>query len=382
MTEGLLPTTPLSKPLKRVSPSRFVALRACALRESLAAARVPELLPSSPSARLGTVIHRLLEDAGAGRLGTDPSAAETRWEALLRDQEAAMSGSWLERHFAPLRESIGAFDERRLQALARAKELSRSAIPSPGPANAEADRGRQYGSEIFVRDGTDAVGGSIDRVAPSADGPVLRDYKTGVILDPNRVGVKTEYAEQLQLYAALYADQFGTWPTRLELVALSGVSREIALDRDASKALLHSAIELRERVNERMAAAGTDVDRLQFALASPSPANCRFCRYRPICQPYHRDAEPQRVDDPWPADCWGTLTDCKELLNGRLLLRVAVHGDERRIRGVTADAHRHPALAVLAANVRVEAFSLRKLSPQSYEERRDTVLYAGPAPAP
>lgn len=61
---GVLPRTPSIHPLKRISPSRFISLRECALREVWTANRQPSLLPTSPVAKLGTAIHKLLELAG------------------------------------------------------------------------------------------------------------------------------------------------------------------------------------------------------------------------------------------------------------------------------------------------------------------------------
>lgn len=53
-----------------------------------------------------------------------------------------------------------------------------------------------------------AVGGFIDSVQRSAAGPIIRDYKTGSVHGES-AAVKPEYATQLKLYAALYAEQYG-----------------------------------------------------------------------------------------------------------------------------------------------------------------------------
>jgi len=59
---------PPIKPLTRVSPSRYTAMKNCLLREVWTASGNEPLLPASPLAELGTVIHQLLEAAGRGRL--------------------------------------------------------------------------------------------------------------------------------------------------------------------------------------------------------------------------------------------------------------------------------------------------------------------------
>jgi hypothetical protein len=66
------------KPILRISPSRYSALLACALREILVAARQAPLLPSYPAAHLGMIAHKLLELAFSGRI-PDESAMQGYW---------------------------------------------------------------------------------------------------------------------------------------------------------------------------------------------------------------------------------------------------------------------------------------------------------------
>lgn len=56
------------KPIRRVLPSRYTAMRSCLLREVWTAAGNSPHLPPSPLAELGTVIHKLLGAAGRSEI--------------------------------------------------------------------------------------------------------------------------------------------------------------------------------------------------------------------------------------------------------------------------------------------------------------------------
>jgi hypothetical protein len=379
VTPGRLPNLPDLSPLARISPSRFTDFLECPLRECLAAAREPAQLPSSPVARLGSAIHALLEDAVAGKLaGSSASAIGNRFDALVEEQESEMDRSWLERHFAPLRESIGSFDERRIQAVERAGELNSRATPPE--ERAEDGAVRRYGTELWVQTADGAVGGFIDLVEPSEAGPVISDYKTGSIRQGD-ASLKSEYVAQLKLYAAIYAEQHADWPSRLELVTLSGERTMVPFTRAECEELLARARALREEVNAVVVAEGDAGDR-QRRLASPSPDTCRFCSYRPSCDPYHEAAGSGEDPAAWPSDVWGRVTQNQSLGNGRQLLRLSARGVESRIRGLTPGGMRHPALQWAVPGAYVEAFGVRANSPVSFEETVYTVLYARPAQDP
>ena len=107
LTPGVLPQTRTIHPLKRVSPSRFFSLTECSLREIWASSRQEPLLPSSPAARLGSVIHRLLEISGRGLIkNIDPIEIQHVWDGLVRKTEQAMDESWLERALVPLKTTV------------------------------------------------------------------------------------------------------------------------------------------------------------------------------------------------------------------------------------------------------------------------------------
>lgn len=205
MIPGVLDQRLTLKPITRVSPSRYDAMKQCTLREVWAAGGQSCLLPVSPAARLGTAIHQLLEDAGRGRLtSADHSAVKRQWEELVGEAESTMRASWLDRHFVPLRSSVPRFEVRQLCALERALAIAQAAAYARRePAHDK----RTAGLEKWVATPDGSVGGYIDHVMEGPGGPVLRDYKSGSIDDANagapRAAVKESFAVQMRLYAAL-----------------------------------------------------------------------------------------------------------------------------------------------------------------------------------
>jgi RecB family exonuclease len=360
MTPGILSVNPPLAPLQRVSPSRFQALKECPLRELRAAAGVPGQLPAAPAARLGSAIHRLLEEAGKGlfRHG-GPSAIENRWNALAAEAESMMHGSWLERHLVPLKAAVPDFEVRRLRAIKRAQDITEALPAIQVPIGGRLPSG----TEVWVSASDGVAGGFIDQVEATAAGPVLRDYKSGHILEPASASqsgsVKEAYEIQMKLYAAIYANMTGVWPARLELVPLQGPVREVIFTATASQALLDQARDMLVRINTIITT--NPPDAAEAMLAAPTPDACRYCLFRPSCLAY-RQARDGAAEDVWPVDLWGKVDEKRVLGNGRILLIIDTHNQQRSravIRGLTAGPDRHPALAGLLPGDSVAAFGLR-----------------------
>lgn len=353
---------------------------ACALRETWVASRAPELLPGPPAGRLGTVVHRLLEEAGRGQLSSlDQEAIDHRWEQLLHAAEAVAAASWLDRHLLPLRSAIPDFEVRRLRALSAARTLAAEAS-AMDHAHGTAPR-LPVGYELPVATTDGQAGGRIDSVSPGPDnGPVLRDYKSGAIYERttgHTRTVKVAYAAQLKLYAAIYANMTGVWPSRLEVVPLAGSAEEVEFTRDECLQLLRDALHLRDTIND-IINSGAPLAVRMARLAAPAEPVCSFCAYRPHCSPY---LERERFEQGgWPLDVNGRLTEKRTLGNGRMMLALESGGTSIQIRGLTADADRHPAIPASSVGDTVAVFNLKAGgSPSAYTEGPFTVLYRVPS---
>lgn len=364
MIPGVLDRRLTVKPITRVSPSRYDAMKQCALREVWAAGGQPYLLPVSPAARLGTAIHQLLEDAGRGRLtSADHPAVQRRWEELVGEAEGTMRASWLERHYVPLRSSVPQFVVRQLRAQERALAIAQAAASTRSePAQDKATAGL----EKWVATPDGSVGGYIDHVVESPGGPVLRDYKSGSIYDattgPPPATVRDSFVGQMRLYAALYAATTGSWPAKLELVPLHGDAVEIPFDAADCEAFVEEAIATFAGINGTIAELASRHEDPEARLANPSAASCRQCLFRPACAPYRQARTESSGEEEWPDDVWGELREVRHLGNGKLLLTIDTGPrarEVRHVRGITASSERHPALQHVHEGDLLGVFSLR-----------------------
>jgi len=378
MVPGVLPAAPAVTPISRLSPSQYGVLMDCTLRASWAAAREPALLPTPPAARLGSAIHALLEEAGRGILGVDAGAVGAAWDRLVAGVEGRMGASWLERALVPLRASVRGYDIRRIRAEDRAARVAAEAMSRPHTAGGT---GGGTSVEVWVRTRDGRVGGSIDRVRETAEGPVLLDYKSGAILEQGREAtVKKSYQAQLILYAALYAQTFGHWPVRLEIVPLEGPSVEIPYTPDEGQTFLAEAVAVLERADAAIAhaIAASARPHAEQWLANPHPTACGTCPYRPVCRAYH-GARANRVGSEWPVDVWGRVAAIRPLGNGRVGLDLESDGGvPARVRALTP-GDRHPALAFLQPGDRTALYNLDgRHAPHALSETPLTVLYRYP----
>ena len=122
MRPGLLEAPLPLVPLKRISPSRYGSLKACALREIWSAGGAPILLPRNPAAILGTIAHEVLKEAGQ-RAGKDVFDPVQRWGQLVAGMNQELKQSWLESILAPLETSARMYEVLRLRTWTRAAQI-------------------------------------------------------------------------------------------------------------------------------------------------------------------------------------------------------------------------------------------------------------------
>lgn len=385
MQPGILPETPVLQPLRRVSPSRFFSLKECALREIWSASRQESLLPPSPAAQLGIVIHRLLEAAGKGTLADGNSAEiESIWQKLIERAEQGMRQSWLQRSLLPLSETIPQYQVRKIRACKKAAEVAKAAGRHTEFSGTE--RPDRFESWIETADGL--VAGSIDQIQETENGTVLRDYKSGYIIEKKAAdaisGVEEKYKLQLKLYAALFASKHGRWPVKLEVVPLQGPEKDIPFEPAECDSLLREAIYTLKQVNDQIGQAlrSSDPEKAIAAFANPSATSCRNCCFRPSCKAYQtaRDYLSQSRD--WPRDVWGSVCEFKLLGNQKFALAVKMtSGNEKpvRIRGLASTADRHPALKFMREGAHVALYNLKgQVEGSELAETLSTVIYLIP----
>jgi RecB family exonuclease len=341
-------------PIRRLSPSRYLAFRECPLREAYSASAIERLLPRAAAARLGTAIHRLLEFASrpaATELSSE--SARRALDQFIAEQESLMDTSPSERLLLPLATHARDYEVRHQRAVGAAVRLAHSAAGQPLSAGRRL-RPRTQGSELWVASADDLVGGYIDEVVSEPEGVVLRDYKTGLAAVPG-TRAAAEGWTQLQLYAVLYAESTGVWPLRLEIVPLDGPPVASGVEPAACTALLAEARALLLETNSVTSTASYQEG--AYLLGRPAPGTCRRCEYRPACLPYA--ASEREEDESWPSDVIGTVIARHPLRNGRLLFEVLTDQGRRQVvRGIADDSERHPRLAFFQPGSRCGFFSL------------------------
>lgn len=324
MSINVLQTMPL-KLLTRISPSRYSALRLCALREIWTADKQPPLLPISPSARLGMTAHKLLELTFSGQLKDEESMLHC-WENEIRNHELEMRNNILEKHLVPLALNTSNYKVKQIMTFNIVRILLRE-------FNNQTKKVRKAETELWVQTKDEKIGGKIDSVKYADDGIYIIDYKTGAIIDyfSNDNSVKEEYQEQLKIYAGLYYESHGVWPVKLILIGLDKSEYNIPFNHEECLNLLNDAKSYFDKLN-KLITSGLD----STSFAAPSQAACRYCVYRPACRVYWNKREDM---DNWPADFTGTVKD--KIILGNGLFRVVLENKEKRvtIRGLSPGRH-------------------------------------------
>jgi hypothetical protein len=361
-------------PLARISPSHFSSLRACALYAACVSARQPPLLPSYPASKVGSIAHRLIERAASGEFATaDRSVIECAWDAMVAEVQLEMQASPLERRFVPLYKAMPQYQVRRIQACLKAEMIAKKRL-----AIVE-NRKRLTHFEVWLATPDGRVGGYIDYLEETDEGTVIRDYKTGPILDTAQPGtearVKNAYSTQLRLYAALYWANTGRWPRVLELVPLAGNAVAVPFEPEQCLGLLEEAKGALDSVNARIGEIlGSQSHQIE-RLASPAPETCRFCSFRPECSGYWKTRS-NAISEAWPIDVRGHVGRRKELANGQIMLEIEPldQGETCRVRGLRSS--KYPILSATREGAFISLYNLRPDgAPNTFADTSLTAIY-------
>lgn len=301
-------------PLKTISPSRFDALRGCALQVILEKSFPQGILPPTAYMLAGSLVHQVAKCA----FKESPSNKEEL--ALIWQNETTELESELQQHEAtallvPLRYFIPNFAVRKALFLLNWKYR-------PAIRNRQSGEISKGGAEQFLIDAKHFVAGSADLLLHTSAGWVIKDFKTGVMHDPVTGQAKPEYALQLKLYAALCEQKHGEWPVRLVLENAAGEELDVPFTAAECSALLLEAQQLLVAINHRIGAGEVE------QLASPDTVRCSRCQARPLCPIYVnglRNAPPES-----PADILGAVVSFT-VHNGRLQLLLELGGTRRQL---------------------------------------------------
>lgn len=264
-------------PPTRISPSQYARVLACPyqslLTKTTEAKSLPGAMSSGGAAAVGTIVHSMLELAASTDLSS-PGTFDTAWQKFLRQKETELSQKG-NTNLIPLAYRARGYAVTKLLLRWQLTRMGMPTPPTPGT-------GLPLGPEQWLEDATGSIGGIADLIRLTASGPEIVDYKTGPIFQLNALAepeIKPAYAQQLQLYAALFHDKTSRWPTRLLLADLAGNEHEVNFTESDCRQLLDNSRQLLARIQAAVVAANPE------SLAVPSVAQCRFCQVRPLCRP-------------------------------------------------------------------------------------------------
>jgi len=220
----------------------------------------------------------------------------------------------------------------------------------------------------MARDGR--ISGSIDRISIEAEKLVIYDEKLAEIRSSSKgsSAAKPEYATQLKMYAAMYAEDTeisdGRWPDELILRPLYGSQLVVQYVREECEELLDQAVGVLDEVNSIIISNGPAHARTQ--LAQPSPDVCRMCKYRPACDSYELAAS---SGTGWPLDLKGVVVDAEWKGNGTLSLSIECLKGLFRVRGIDPHFLTPELLASIEVGKEIAIYSLRKTQSEFTLER-------------
>ncbi len=334
------------------APSTFASLRRCPLKE-LHGLSEEEMLPPSPLAILGDVIHEVMSEAQAD--GTSHGRASTEYvdalfETRIRLEEERLSGDPRTKRLVPLRTAVGKSEYRNRRARLREwadtlsgedRELAHESSPqrSPTPDGQEAelvDTTRiPLGAERTIRVSSLRLSGRPDLIERDEDGTYhVTDFKTGDVLD--RAGEpRANYALQVRLYALMMQEIDEKASLRLWLKGSERV--EVGWDEDLAAETMEKLVSVTDRLPAAHVLPATELAR-----AGP---HCGSCRIRHRCARYRSVAPDWWIEKSSkgrvaPFDIWGEVETLRaEGATAEVVLRDAA-GRRTRVTGICTEGVR------------------------------------------
>lgn len=258
--------------IERISPSQFYSMKNCAYKSLLAEAfEKKPLLPVSPNAYFGTVLHKMLELISKGALRNEDDFNRMFDEQIKAVEENLQKQGY--DFFIPLQKNVKDFGLKKILLKKQFRSVSEQQPKAIGV---------KFYSEKWFESKDKLIAGKIDLVIEVGEETEIIDFKTGAIkqdvLDDageTFSDAKEEYKEQLKLYAYLYFENTGRLPTLLSLVDLAKQKFMISFSQTECSSLFEEAKILLKSTND-------SINRGTF-VANPTEKNCKYCFYRPAC---------------------------------------------------------------------------------------------------
>lgn len=341
--------------------------------------KVPKMLPNSPNAHIGSIIHETIKIAKGEKI-REKRDFESIWSELVDKKEKTMAKSWIEKHLVPIKEYSIDYEVKKLLCKKFVDNLSLEKQKLGQYSSIPGQFIHQSRNEIWLQSTDGKVGGYADVIIPTENGDIIIDYKTGKYVEEASFGsypkVKEEYEIQLKLYSSLYHSEYGKWPVSLKIAGIDGTFVEIDFTNTECEEMLCEAIKILNYTNNIIVKRNLTKSEKLKELSSPNPENCKFCQYRPGCKSYLELMQQNVISkEKWPIDVAGTIIDSKILGNGNLFIKLSLDADPSKIISVrNLSIDRHPALNNIGNEVVI--FSLLADSGEkTYQEGLLTTSY-------
>lgn len=312
---------PLIKEIEKLSVSQYYAATHCPYKLALACAfNFQQLMPISPNAYLGSILHKMLELI-AKRVIQNEVHFEDYWRRLIDEKEASLRNAGSSA-MVPLKYFCDDFALKKLKVRGL---LKRQGTPSKSAGSQLKNR---YAEEKLTNP-ENTVTGIVDLIIKNENGIIFLDFKTGAIYDGTlnengEAAVKKDYEYQLKLYAYLYYLKTGILPDRLFIVTLENSYVEVAFTFEECKVLYQDAIVFLNNINQTLA------KKNYASLANCSLDNCKFCAYRPACAFYDTWFETNFEDT---KDLKGKLLKVNTFGNNTVGLEIELSGQKALVNG-------------------------------------------------
>ncbi len=276
---------PKLKEIESVSPSSLFTLVDCKLKFILDASNPYELWIPDATAILGSISHKLIELAARGTLENfDLSHIYSRWDDIVREQEADLAKTEIGKRILPLSNSHRRYGEIRRNTCNQSNLLAsfpRAEVASEGQTE------RRYGSELpIVVNNPIKVKGKVDWVGILDGKLVIRDWKTGSVLDEDGE-ILGRYRTQMLAYAWMYHKKFNQWADCLEVCTIGAPARVIHFSPDEAVQHIESLLGIVSELNARLAEITAHPDRF----AAPQTTPCNLCKWKLRCNAYWNDSD-------------------------------------------------------------------------------------------
>ena len=344
--------------INRISPSQYYSMKNCAYKSLLAEAfgKKP-LLPVSPNAYFGTVLHKMLELISKGAVRNEDDFNRMFDEQVNVVEEHLQNQGYI--FFVPLQKNVKDFGMKKILLKKHLRALSEQ------PPRTSS---MKYHSEKWFESKDKLIAGKIDLVIETGAEAEIIDFKTGAITQDvlDDAGetfseVKQEYKEQLKLYAYLYFENTGHFPTVLSLVDLAKQKLSVSFSQSECNSIYDEAKQLLYSTNESIAK-GT------FA-ANPTEANCKYCLYRPACSFFLKQLETDYSFN----DVSGSVKNVVKYQNGNV--SVFLQSGERQITVRSFPSEKHDELNE-SRSKQISIYNLRKEASEFvFAATKTTMIY-------